>query len=276
MLPRPLKQLGQHFLIDANIVRKILSLADLSGQETVFEIGPGRGILTRALCGVASRVVAVEIDRQLYEHLRDQTRDCANLELHQGDALEFPLSRLPDETVVVANLPYYLSTALLFRLLEHRDRFSRLVLMLQTEVARRLIAGPGSKDYGVLSVLTQAAAEAEMGFHVSAQCFRPRPEVGSSVVKLRIKRPARLQPAQEALFRHVVRASFAHRRKRLLNSLRDEGFAPAAVQAALARLHRSSDCRAEELSLDEFVRLAGALAETTELRIVRDDPRAMT
>lgn len=273
MLPRPLKQLGQHFLIDANIVRKILSLADPSGQETVFEIGPGRGILTRALCGVASRVVAVEIDRQLYEHLRDHTQGCANLELHQGDALEFPLNRLPDETVVVANLPYYLSTALLFRLLEHRDRFSRLVLMLQTEVARRLIAGPGSKDYGVLSVLTQVAAEAEMGFHVSAQCFRPRPEVGSSVVKLRIKRPGRIPPAEEALFRLVVRASFAHRRKRLLNSLRDEGFAPAAVQDALVRLQRSSDCRAEELSLDEFMRLAAALAETAEPRIVRDDPR---
>jgi 16S rRNA (adenine1518-N6/adenine1519-N6)-dimethyltransferase len=270
MLPRPLKQLGQHFLIDANIVRKILSLADLRGQETVFEIGPGRGILTRALCGVSSRVVAVEIDRQLYEHLRDHTRDCANLELHQGDAIEFPLSRLPDETVVVANLPYYLSTALLFRLLEHRDRFSRLVLMLQTEVARRLIAGPGSKDYGVLSLLTQVAADAELAFHVSAQCFRPRPEVGSSVVQLRIKRPGRIPPEEEALFRLVVRASFAHRRKRLLNSLRDEGFAPAAVQAALARLHRSSDCRAEELSLDEFMGLAGALAESAQPGVVRD------
>jgi 16S rRNA (adenine1518-N6/adenine1519-N6)-dimethyltransferase len=270
MLPRPLKQLGQHFLIDANIVRKILSLADLRGQETVFEIGPGRGSLTRALCGVSSRVVAVEIDRQLYEHLRDHTRDCANLELHQGDALEFPLSRLPDETVVVANLPYYLSTALLFRLLEHRDRFSRLVLMLQTEVARRLIAGPGGKDYGVLSLLTQVAADAELAFHVSAQCFRPRPEVGSSVVQLRIKRPGRIPPEEEALFRLVVRASFAHRRKRLLNSLRDEGFAPAAVQAALARLHRSSDCRAEELSLDEFMGLAGALAESAQPGVVRD------
>ena len=273
MLPRPLKQLGQHFLIDANIVRKILSLADLSGQETVFEIGPGRGILTRALCGVASRVVAVEIDRQLYEHLRDQTRDCANLELHQGDALEFPLSRLADETVVVANLPYYLSTALLFRLLEHRDRFSRLVLMLQTEVARRLVAGPGGKDYGVLSVLTQAAAEAELAFHVSAQCFRPRPDVGSSVVKLRLRRPGCIPPAQETMFRLVVRASFAHRRKRLLNSLRDEGFAPAPVLAALARLHRSSDCRAEELSLEEFVQLAGSLGGTADSDAPRDTPR---
>ena len=273
MLPRPLKQLGQHFLIDANIVRKIVALADLQGQETLFEIGPGRGILTRALCGVANRVIAVEIDRQLYEHLRDHTGDCANLELHQGDALEFPFSRLPDETVVVANLPYYLSTALLFRLLDHRDRFSRLVVMLQTEVARRLIAGPGSKDYGVLSVLTQAAADAEMGFHVSAQCFRPRPEVGSSVVKLHVRRPALLSPVQEGFFRPVVRASFAHRRKRLLNSLRDEGFSPEPVQEALARLHRSPDCRAEQLSLDEFVRLAEALAEAGETGVIHDHPQ---
>lgn len=273
MLPRPLKQLGQHFLIDANIVRKILSLADLRGQETVFEIGPGRGILTRALCGVAHHVVAVEIDRQLYEHLRAHTGDCANLTLHHGDALEYSLRDLPDQTVVVANLPYYLSTALLFRLLEHRSRFSRLILMLQTEVARRLTAGPGSKDYGVLSVLTQIAAEAEVAFHVSAECFRPRPEVGSSVVKLRIRRPSRIPPAEETLFRQVVRASFAHRRKRLLNSLRDEGFAPAAVQTALVRLHRSSDCRAEELSLDEFVQFAEALGETAEHRIVSDARR---
>jgi 16S rRNA (adenine1518-N6/adenine1519-N6)-dimethyltransferase len=146
--------------------------------------------------------------------------------------------------------------------------------MLQTEVARRLIAEPDSKDYGVLSVLTQVAAAAELGFHVSAQCFRPRPEVGSSVVTLRIKRPGRVPPAQEALFRHVVRASFAHRRKRLLNSLRDEGFAPAAVQAALARLQLSSDCRAEELSLDEFVQLAEALAEAAEPGVFRDEPRS--
>ncbi|HSE58145.1 MAG TPA: 16S rRNA (adenine(1518)-N(6)/adenine(1519)-N(6))-dimethyltransferase RsmA [Nitrospiraceae bacterium] len=275
MLPRPLKQLGQHFLVDANIVRKIVTLADLQGRETVFEIGPGRGILTRALCGVSSRVIAVEIDRQLYEHLRDHTRDCANLELHHGDALAFPLSSLPKETVVVANLPYYLSTALLFRLLDHRDRFSRLVLMLQTEVARRLIAGPGSKDYGVLSVLTQVAAEAELAFDVSAHCFRPRPEVGSSVVKLCITRPGPIPPAQEKMFRLVVRASFAHRRKRLLNSLRDEGFAPAAVQGALARLRRSSDCRAEELSLEEFVQLAGALAPTSESRVVHEDHRPL-
>lgn len=276
MLPRPLKRLGQHFLIDQNIVRKIVALAELQAQETVFEIGPGRGILTRGLCGVASRVVAVEIDRQLYEHLRNHMEDCPNLELHQGDALEFPLSRLPENAVVVANLPYYLSTALLFRLLEHRDRFSRLVLMLQTEVARRLIAEPGGKDYGVLSVLTQAAAEAALAFHVSAQCFRPRPDVGSSVVTLNLNRPGRRPPAQETVFRLVVRASFAHRRKRLLNSLRDEGFAPAVVQDALARLHRSSDCRAEELSIEEFVHLAEALAEAAEAGVLRADQRPTT
>lgn len=259
VLPPARKSLGQNFLIDPNILRKIVEAADLRPDDTVLEIGPGRGALTRLLCRHAARVVAVEIDRLLCDHLREALADCANLELHEADALVWPLDSLPAGTVVVANLPYYASTPLLFRLLEERRRWSRAIVMLQSEVAQRLIAKPGTKDYGILSVLTQYAAGPRVLFRVSPNCFRPRPEVGSSVVHLTM-RPAQLLPDEERTLARVVRSAFAHRRKRLANSLRDEGWSEEAVASVLATIPSRADCRAEELSLAEFVEMAKRLA----------------
>ena len=153
--PPPKKRLGQHFLVDQNIVRKIVAAASLQPHEIVLEIGPGRGILTRALCGRAQRVLAIEVDRSLGDTLKDALAGCANVELRFGDALDYSYGSLVPGTVVVANLPYNVSSPLLFRLLEAHGQIDRMVLMLQTEVARRLVAGPGTKDYGILSVLTQ-------------------------------------------------------------------------------------------------------------------------
>ena len=227
MVPSPTfppanKRLGQNFLIDPNIVRKIIALAELTPQSSVLEIGPGRGILTEALSREAGQVVAVEIDPVLHRLLKEWQADWPNVELVCGDALVYPVENLPIGTVVVANLPYYISTPLLFRLLDCRSRFSRMVLMLQDEVADRLVAKPGSSDYGVLSVMAQYAADITKAFKVSAQCFRPRPEVGSAVVLLRSKAQVPLRAEEEAAFRALVKASFAHRRKTLVNSLRDE------------------------------------------------------
>jgi 16S rRNA (adenine1518-N6/adenine1519-N6)-dimethyltransferase len=258
-LPPARKRLGQHFLVDPNIVRKIVALAELRPDETVFEIGPGRGILTRALCAEAEQVVAVELDVQLGEYLRETIRDCRNLDLHLGDALEFPYEELPEGTVVVANLPYYVSTPLLFKLLEARRKIDRMVLMLQTEVARRLVAQPGTEDYGILSVLTQYAAVAKLAFMVSANCFRPRPDVGSSVVSLALRRQPALVVQDEASFVRTVRASFAHRRKTLANSLRDEGLAQDRIMQALAQVGIDPRRRAETLTLREFAVLAEVL-----------------
>lgn len=259
--PRPRKRLGQHFLIDPNIVRKIVALAALQPNETVFEIGPGRGILTRALCAKARSVIAVELDAKLVAHLGQALADCSNLDLRHGDALEVPFDTLPERAVVVANLPYYVSTPLLFRFLEARARFDRMILMLQAEVARRLVAKPGTDDYGVLSVLTQYCAEARLAFQVSPSCFRPRPEVGSAVVRLLIRKLPSVQVEDEAGFVRAVRAAFAHRRKTLINSLRDEGIRPHDLADVLKRAGIDPARRAETLALEEFAVLANALSE---------------
>jgi len=259
-LPPPNKRRGQHFLIDPNIVRKIVELAELKSSDHVFEVGPGRGILTEALCQAAGYVTAVEVDSRLYAFLTTRQAELPNLELVCEDALAYPVENLPIGTVVVANLPYNISTPLLFRLLDQRGRFPRMVLMLQAEVADRLVAQPGGSDYGVLSVMAQYAADLTKSFRVSAQCFRPRPEVASAVVLLRAKEHTRLSQQEEVVFRALVKAAFAHRRKTLVNSLRDEGYALHPVTEALQRLDIPPNRRAETLSVEDFLRLARALA----------------
>ncbi|HSN05678.1 MAG TPA: 16S rRNA (adenine(1518)-N(6)/adenine(1519)-N(6))-dimethyltransferase RsmA [Nitrospira sp.] len=259
-LPPANKRLGQNFLIDPNIVRKIVALAEVTPETQALEIGPGRGILTEALCKAAGQVTAVEIDPRLHAYLAGRQAEFPNLTLVLGDALTYPFDSLPTGTVVVANLPYYISTPLLFRLLEHRDRIPRMVLMLQNEVADRLVAKPGTSDYGVLSVMTQYAADITKAFRVSAQCFRPRPEVGSAVVLLRTKERRELNREEEPKFAALVKAAFAHRRKTLVNSLRDEGYDQAGVTEALVSLNLPPSARAEVLALDQFMRLTRAIA----------------
>ncbi len=258
-LPPPNKRLGQNFLIDPNIVRKIVALAELEPSSQVLEIGPGRGILTEALCRAAGRVTAVEVDSRLHAYLETRQAQLPNVELVCEDALAYPVESLPVGTVVVANLPYYISTPLLFRLLDQRGRFPRMVLMLQAEVADRLVAKPGGSDYGVLSVMAQYAAEITKSFRVSSQCFRPRPEVASAVVLLRTKERTRLSQQEEVAFRSLVKAAFAHRRKTLVNSLRDEGYELLSVAEGLKQLDIAPTRRAETLSVDDFLRLALAL-----------------
>jgi len=254
--PPPIKRLGQNFLIDPNIVRKIVALAELNTSDHVLEIGPGRGILTEALCRAAGRVTAVELDPRLHAYLGSKQSGFPNVELVCEDALIYPVENLPMGTVVVANLPYYISTPLLFRLLDQRDRFPRMVLMLQNEVADRLVAKPDGSDYGVLSVMAQYAAEITKAFRVSAQCFRPRPEVGSAVVLLRTKERRTLSPEEEPKFAALVKASFAHRRKTLINSLKDEGYDQKSVTEALQSLNLSPTARAEILSVAQFIELS--------------------
>ncbi len=258
--PSAIKRLGQNFLVDPNIVRKIVALAGISPTDTVLEIGPGRGILTEALCRTAGHVAAIEIDPRLHAFLSERTAHLPNVVLVLGDALTSPVEHLPIGTIVVANLPYYISTPLLFRLLAQGNRFARLVLMLQNEVADRLIAKPGSPDYGVLSVMAQYSANISKAFKVSPQCFRPRPEVDSAVVLLHTLAPRARQPEEEQRFTALVRAAFAHRRKTLVNSLKNEGYDSKHVEAALSTLQLSPSLRAETLALEQFLELARALS----------------
>ncbi|MGH7233429.1 MAG: 16S rRNA (adenine(1518)-N(6)/adenine(1519)-N(6))-dimethyltransferase RsmA [Nitrospiraceae bacterium] len=257
--PPPLKRLGQHFLIDPNIVRKIVAVAALRPDEPVLEIGPGRGMLTRALCAAARSVLALELDPQLVVYARAALADCRNLDLRHGDALDFPLQSLPDGTVVVANLPYNVSTPLLFKLLEAHARIDRMILMLQTEVAKRLVAKPGTSDYGILSVLTQYRAEPSLAFRVSPTCFRPQPDVESAVVSLIMRQTPAVQVHDDARFTRIVRAAFAHRRKTVSNSLRDEGLRAELISRAMTQADIQPSRRAETLTLAEFARLSNAM-----------------
>ena len=250
--PPPRKRLGQNFLIDQNIVKKIITLADLQSDETVVEIGPGRGILTQSLCEKASRVMAIEVDSRLIPFLHELFSPISNLELIHGDALKFPYHTLPSETVIVANLPYNISTPLLFQFFAARTRVRRMVLTLQLEVARRLVAQPGTREYGILSVLTQYFAEARLAFRVSRSCFRPSPEVGSAVVRLDMKPDGSFQNEAVDAFARVVRAAFGHRRKTLFNAMRDAGFSSVQIGTAFLQSNIDGTRRAETLTIQEF------------------------
>ncbi len=258
------KALGQHFLRDPNIVRKIIALSGIQPDETVVEIGPGRGILTRALSETGSKIFAIELDRQLHENLEKEFADSPRVRIIQADALTYPFEDLPLPFAVVANLPYSISTPLLFRLLELRSRVNRMVLMLQLEVARRIVAREGGKEYGLLSVGVQFYAEPRLEFVVPRGCFQPKPRVDSAVIRLRIRPTPRVAVKDEAFFFRVVRAGFGHRRKSLRNALKDGGFPADAVEEALDAASITAgnpQRRAETLSIEEFARLSDKLFE---------------
>lgn len=257
--PYPLKRLGQHFLIDPNLNRKIINLADLTSDTFVCEIGPGGGALTRNLCQVAGQVLALEVDPRMVQFLRTEFQNCPNLEIREADALQFPFEQLPSSAVVVANLPYNISTPILFRLLEAREKIARMIFTIQSEVAHRLVAPPGTKEYGILSVVVQHFANVRYGFAISRKCFRPIPEVDSEVIRLDIRVPQTYSVEETERFVWVVRAAFGHRRKTLFNALRGAGVPAAHLTNAQVLSGIALDRRAETLSVNEFHLLSQAL-----------------
>jgi 16S rRNA (adenine1518-N6/adenine1519-N6)-dimethyltransferase len=254
------KLLGQHFLIDQNIARKIVQVAEIRPEETVLEIGSGRGVLTRLLIPRVKRLIAIELDRNLYHGLEKEFDGASGLSLVHADALEYPYESIEGPFKVVSNLPYSITTPLLFRLLELGAKISGMTLMIQKEVADRIIAKPGSKTYGPLSVAVQLYADPKIRFTVGPTCFLPRPRVASAVIQLH--RPARLRvPVDETFFLKTVKAAFGHRRKTLQNSLRDAGLESDTIRQALDSSGIVSTRRAETLSLEEFGRLSNILFE---------------
>ena len=222
---------------------------------------PGRGALTKDLCQAAARVLAIEIDRELYGFLQQNLEPLTSLELLLGDALSYPYHTLPPNTVVVANLPYNISTPLLFKLFEARTSIDRMVLMVQLEVAQRLVGKTGTRDYGVLSVLAQYFADVDVAFKVPRTCFRPRPDVASAIVEIRLK-PVDVSDRPEDIeqFMRVVKAAFSHRRKTLLNSMRDAGFSLEALNLAFERMGIDGRRRAETLTVQDFQQFARTLS----------------
>jgi 16S rRNA (adenine1518-N6/adenine1519-N6)-dimethyltransferase len=249
--------LGQHFLVDENILGVIGRLADLRPEDTVLEIGPGLGVLTSYLADCVALVVAVEIDRSLEKQLAERLGGRTNVELVFGDAVVIDLGSLePPPSKLVSNLPYNIATPLIVESLDGMPAIESWCVMVQREVADRFFAAPGTKAYGAVSVLLQLATE-RTGFHpVSRTVFRPRPNVDSALVAFR-RRPL---PERYRDVKRVVQAAFAHRRKTLPNSLELAGVAERGRAAeALAELDRPASARAEALDPDEFLRLTDLL-----------------
>ena len=253
----PKKELGQHFLVDENILGVIGRLAELGDDDVVLEIGPGLGVLTRYLAARVAHVHAVELDRSLEPKLREALAGSPNVELRFGDALRLDLATLePAPTKLVANLPYNVATPIVAESLDGLPSVAHWTVMVQREVADRFFASPGTKAYGAVSVLVQLAAE-RTGFHpVARTVFRPPPNVDSALVAFR--RTELLE--NYAWVKRVVAAAFAHRRKTLPNSLELSGLATRAeAVAALVRIGRDPGVRAEALEPQEFVELTRAL-----------------
>jgi 16S rRNA (adenine1518-N6/adenine1519-N6)-dimethyltransferase len=255
--PAAKKELGQHFLVDENLLGVIGRLAELGPEDVVLEVGPGLGVLTTYLADRAAHVHAVELDRSLEPRLREAVGGRENVELHFGDALRLDVASFePTPTKLVSNLPYNIATPLIAESLDGLPGLELWCVMVQREVADRFFAQPSTKAYGAVSVLVQLAAE-RTGFHpVSRTVFRPRPNVDSALVAFR----RRELPLGFARVKQLVTAAFAHRRKLLANSLELAGFATRhEATEALRRIARGPAVRAEELAPPEFVALAEAL-----------------
>jgi 16S rRNA (adenine1518-N6/adenine1519-N6)-dimethyltransferase len=254
----PNRDLGQHFLVDENILGVIGRLAELEQDDVVLEIGPGLGVLTGYLADRVRHVHAVELDRALEPHLAERLADRDHVELHFGDALRLDLAALePAPDKLVANLPYNVATPLVVESLDGLPSIERWTVMVQREVADRFFAEPSTKAYGAVSVLVQLAAE-RTGFHpVSRMVFRPQPNVDSALVAFRRKD----LPQTYSEVKRVVEAAFAHRRKTLPNSLELSGLASREQAGeALAEIDRTPNTRAEALAPHEFVALTEKLA----------------
>lgn len=251
---RPKKSLGQNFLKDENVARKIISSLHLTGEDKVLEIGPGTGVLTKYIVGKAAKVIAVEIDNNLAHQLRDQFSDHAGFTLLHRDVLKISFPEIFDRVNdwrVVANLPYHITSPVLFKLFENRFSFRDATFMVQKEVAQRIVAGPGSKTYGILSVFSQFYAHVKIVFDVSKNVFYPVPEVDSAVVYFKFRKEQRLNETEEALFRKVVKGVFAQRRKMLRNSLKSI----EDLNIDVSKLNVNLNQRPEQLTVENFIDL---------------------
>jgi 16S rRNA (adenine1518-N6/adenine1519-N6)-dimethyltransferase len=256
---RPSKELGQHFLVDENILGVIGRLAELGPEDVVLEIGPGPGALTAYLADRVGHVHAVELDRRLQQHLEERFGARPNVELRFADAVDLDAGELdPPPTKLVANLPYNVATPIVVESLDRFPTIEHWTVMVQREVADRFFAAPRTKAYGAVSALVQLAAE-RTGFHpVSRTVFRPQPNVDSALVAFR--RRDQPPPIPWPELKRVVEAAFAHRRKRLPNSLELAGVADRdRAESALEHIGRTPQTRAEELEPEAFVELAAAL-----------------
>ena len=269
----PKKALGQHFLIDRGVAQKIVRLAKVGPEDCVVEIGPGMGVLTFLMLPRVKRLVAVEVDLGMADYLREKGEGITSFSVICGDALQCDFQNLAKEAgrklQVVANLPYNIATPVIFHLLENREAVTHLTLMLQHEVAQRITAPPGGKDYGPLSIFAQLYTSPKIMMRVRPQAFYPPPKVESALVGFEILERPRVTIDDHGFFQQVVRASFAQRRKTLVNALAGASFffgPKDKIAQELEAIGIDPRRRAETLDLTEFQHLAEALKSLTEKR----------
>lgn len=273
---RPRKGLGQNFLVSAGVLQRILDAADITPQDLVLEIGAGLGVLTRALAGRARRIVAVEVDPSLVASLQGQLRECANVQIVAGDILTLDLSELMQvegtqgvlsngQYKVVANIPYYITSAVIRHLLEAKARPSLIVLMVQEEVAKRITAPPG--EMSLLSVSVQFYGTPRLVHHVPAGAFYPVPKVDSAILRIEPLTEARLPQSEIEGFFEIVRAGFGQKRKQLRNSLAQGLHLPTqTIDQGMNMAGVDPERRAQTLSVDEWISLYRGLASAKQAR----------
>lgn len=259
------KSLGQNFLIDGNIVRKIVDEGDITPEDYIIEIGPGMGTLTEELALRAKKVIAIEIDDTLLPILDETLGKYDNVQVIHGDVLKIDIEKLIEENLsggpvkVVANLPYYVTTPIIAKLIEDNLNLESIIVMVQKEVAERMEAGPGGKEYGSLSVFVNFYSKPEIVVKVPKTVFMPQPKIDSAVIKLEIKKE--LPDVDKDKFFKIVKAAFSKRRKTILNSLSTYGFniEKETIKEALEKLNINVDTRAENLSVEDFIKISKTL-----------------
>ena len=267
------KKFGQNFLIDEHVLDKIIRAAEITKDDYVLEIGPGIGTMTQYLACAAREVTAVEIDRALIPILEDTLKEYDNVSIINEDILKVDIAALAKEKnggrpiKVVANLPYYITTPIIMGLFESHVPIESITVMVQKEVADRMQVGPGTKDYGALSLAVQYYAEPYIVANVPPNCFMPRPAVGSAVIRLTRHQKPPVEVMDEKLMFRLIRASFNQRRKTLANGLKNSGelnLSKEVITAAIEKLGKGSSVRGEALDLEEFARLTNIIKEEME------------
>ena len=258
-----MKRLGQSFLTDSEIVRKIIDCAELKQEDAVLEIGAGHGELTQPIAKIAGKIIAVEVDRKLCDNLKRKFARFENVQLVQADFLKLNIrsifaleGEISGRVKVIGNLPYYITTPILMKLFREKELFSRLIIMVQREVADRMAAHPGSRTYGALSLAVSYHTEIEKVIDVSKECFRPQPKVDSALTNMRIRRKPPVRVRDEDLFFSFTRAVFGGRRKVLRNALiRAASVDREKAEKLLLSAGLDPGTRAENISLEQFARL---------------------
>ena len=267
------KKFGQNFLIDEHVLDKIIRAAEITKDDYVLEIGPGIGTMTQYLACAAREATAVEIDRALIPILEDTLKEYDNVSIINEDILKVDIAALAKEKnggrpiKVVANLPYYITTPIIMGLFESHVPLESITVMVQKEVADRMQVGPGTKDYGALSLAVQYYAEPYIVANVPPNCFMPRPAVGSAVIRLTRHQKPPVEVMDEKLMFRLIRASFNQRRKTLANGLKNSGelnLSKEVITAAIEKLGKGSSVRGEALDLEEFARLTNIIKEEME------------